>query len=88
MAQDPYYDSEQYRKDGGDGTGHWVYEKVTSFFSLVLVNGHSSLTDNRDFKIKTKATFMFIICLRQYEWFLLLRFVVHVLCLQEKQAKD
>ncbi|KAG5536583.1 hypothetical protein RHGRI_024114 [Rhododendron griersonianum] len=25
--QDPYYDSEQYRKDGGDGTGHWVYEK-------------------------------------------------------------
>ncbi|KAF3437646.1 hypothetical protein FNV43_RR20402 [Rhamnella rubrinervis] len=25
--KDPYYDSEQYRKDGGDGTGHWVYEK-------------------------------------------------------------
>ncbi|KAJ8553673.1 hypothetical protein K7X08_024351 [Anisodus acutangulus] len=24
---DPYYDSEQYRGDGGDGTGHWVYEK-------------------------------------------------------------
>ncbi|MBA0761551.1 hypothetical protein Gotri_024179, partial [Gossypium trilobum] len=24
---DPYYDSEVYRKDGGDGTGHWVYEK-------------------------------------------------------------
>lgn len=20
-----------YRKDGGDGTGHWVYEKVNSF---------------------------------------------------------
>ncbi|XP_058228046.1 photosynthetic NDH subunit of subcomplex B 4, chloroplastic isoform X1 [Rhododendron vialii] len=26
-TKDPYYDSEQYRKDGGDGTGHWVYEK-------------------------------------------------------------
>ncbi|KNA20332.1 hypothetical protein SOVF_052940 [Spinacia oleracea] len=26
-AKDPYYDSEQYRGDGGDGTGHWVYEK-------------------------------------------------------------
>ncbi|XP_057514563.1 photosynthetic NDH subunit of subcomplex B 4, chloroplastic [Actinidia eriantha] len=26
-AKDPYYDSESYRKDGGDGTGHWVYEK-------------------------------------------------------------
>ncbi|KAL4566506.1 hypothetical protein LXL04_030622 [Taraxacum kok-saghyz] len=25
--KDPYYDSEYYRKDGGDGTGHWVYEK-------------------------------------------------------------
>ncbi|KAF3633613.1 Photosynthetic NDH subunit of subcomplex B 4, chloroplastic [Capsicum annuum] len=25
--RDPYYDSEQYRGDGGDGTGHWVYEK-------------------------------------------------------------
>ncbi|XP_058083144.1 photosynthetic NDH subunit of subcomplex B 4, chloroplastic [Magnolia sinica] len=25
--KDPYYDGEQYRKDGGDGTGHWVYEK-------------------------------------------------------------
>ncbi|CAK9138128.1 unnamed protein product [Ilex paraguariensis] len=25
--KDPYYDSEHYRKDGGDGTGHWVYEK-------------------------------------------------------------
>ncbi|XP_022134651.1 photosynthetic NDH subunit of subcomplex B 4, chloroplastic [Momordica charantia] len=24
--KDPYYDSEVYRKDGGDGTGHWVYE--------------------------------------------------------------
>lgn len=29
--QDPYYDSEHYRKDGGDGTGHWVYEKVIFF---------------------------------------------------------
>lgn len=28
MVQDPYYDSEMYRKDGGDGTGHWVYDKV------------------------------------------------------------
>ncbi|KAG5571650.1 hypothetical protein H5410_061416 [Solanum commersonii] len=26
-TKDPYYDSEQYRGDGGDGTGHWVYEK-------------------------------------------------------------
>ncbi|XP_010257998.1 PREDICTED: photosynthetic NDH subunit of subcomplex B 4, chloroplastic [Nelumbo nucifera] len=26
-TKDPYYDGEQYRKDGGDGTGHWVYEK-------------------------------------------------------------
>ncbi|KAK3003430.1 hypothetical protein RJ639_018609 [Escallonia herrerae] len=26
-TKDPFYDSEQYRKDGGDGTGHWVYEK-------------------------------------------------------------
>ncbi|KAK9085806.1 hypothetical protein Sjap_026217 [Stephania japonica] len=25
--KDPYYDSEEYRGDGGDGTGHWVYEK-------------------------------------------------------------
>ncbi|XP_077251543.1 photosynthetic NDH subunit of subcomplex B 4, chloroplastic-like isoform X1 [Tasmannia lanceolata] len=26
-AKDPFYDGEQYRSDGGDGTGHWVYEK-------------------------------------------------------------
>ncbi|XP_021891863.1 photosynthetic NDH subunit of subcomplex B 4, chloroplastic [Carica papaya] len=26
-TKDPYYDSEAYRKDGGDGTGHWVYDK-------------------------------------------------------------
>ncbi|CAN6479119.1 unnamed protein product [Victoria cruziana] len=26
-TKDPYYDSEEYRKDGGDGTGFWVYEK-------------------------------------------------------------
>ncbi|KAL3655297.1 Photosynthetic NDH subunit of subcomplex B 4, chloroplastic [Castilleja foliolosa] len=26
-TKDPFYDSEAYRKDGGDGTGHWVYEK-------------------------------------------------------------
>ncbi|KAK4478336.1 hypothetical protein RD792_017626 [Penstemon davidsonii] len=26
-TKDPYYDSEEYRKDGGDGSGHWVYEK-------------------------------------------------------------
>uniref|UniRef100_A0A2P2MQM8 Uncharacterized protein n=1 Tax=Rhizophora mucronata TaxID=61149 RepID=A0A2P2MQM8_RHIMU len=25
--KDPYYDSEAYRKDGGDGSGHWIYEK-------------------------------------------------------------
>nr|CAD1826819.1 unnamed protein product [Ananas comosus var. bracteatus] len=27
MKQDPFYDGEEYRKDGGDGTVHWVYEK-------------------------------------------------------------
>ncbi|XP_031492690.1 photosynthetic NDH subunit of subcomplex B 4, chloroplastic isoform X1 [Nymphaea colorata] len=26
-TKDPYYDSEQYRKDGGDGTGFWLYDK-------------------------------------------------------------
>nr|WDA42944.1 chloroplast photosynthetic NDH subunit of subcomplex B 4 [Fagopyrum tataricum] len=26
-TKDPYYDSESYREDGGDGTGHWVYQK-------------------------------------------------------------
>ncbi|XP_031371621.1 photosynthetic NDH subunit of subcomplex B 4, chloroplastic isoform X1 [Punica granatum] len=25
--KDPYYDSETYRKDGGDGTGNWLYER-------------------------------------------------------------
>ncbi|XP_051136469.1 photosynthetic NDH subunit of subcomplex B 4, chloroplastic [Andrographis paniculata] len=25
--KDPYYDSEHYRGDGGDGSGHWVYDK-------------------------------------------------------------
>ncbi|CAL5201882.1 unnamed protein product [Lathyrus oleraceus] len=25
--KDPYYDSETYRGDGGDGTGNWTYEK-------------------------------------------------------------
>ncbi|XP_061367440.1 photosynthetic NDH subunit of subcomplex B 4, chloroplastic [Gastrolobium bilobum] len=25
--KDPYYDSETYRGDGGDGTGHWIYDK-------------------------------------------------------------
>ncbi|XP_020089773.1 photosynthetic NDH subunit of subcomplex B 4, chloroplastic isoform X2 [Ananas comosus] len=25
--KDPFYDGEEYRKDGGDGTVHWVYEK-------------------------------------------------------------
>ncbi|CAJ1975302.1 unnamed protein product [Sphenostylis stenocarpa] len=25
--KDPYYDSEAYRGDGGDGTGNWIYEK-------------------------------------------------------------
>ncbi|CAN6980037.1 unnamed protein product [Brassica rapa subsp. trilocularis] len=25
-AKDPFYDSEEYRGDGGDGTGYWVYE--------------------------------------------------------------
>ncbi|KAL9433555.1 hypothetical protein AB3S75_028399 [Citrus x aurantiifolia] len=26
-TKDPYYDSDAYREDGGDGTGHWFYEK-------------------------------------------------------------
>ncbi|XP_078447611.1 NDH dependent flow 6 [Wolffia australiana] len=26
-TKDPFYDGETYRKDGGDGTVHWVYEK-------------------------------------------------------------
>ncbi|KAL8167258.1 hypothetical protein V2J09_008757 [Rumex salicifolius] len=26
-TKDPYYDSEEYRGDGGDGTGHWIYNK-------------------------------------------------------------
>nr|GMD07666.1 photosynthetic NDH subunit of subcomplex B 4, chloroplastic [Ipomoea batatas] len=26
-TKDPYYDSENYRGDGGDGTGHWIYDK-------------------------------------------------------------
>lgn len=25
--KDPFYDGEAYRKDGGDGTSHWYYEK-------------------------------------------------------------
>ncbi|KAL0912543.1 hypothetical protein M5K25_018524 [Dendrobium thyrsiflorum] len=25
--KDPFYDSESYRKDGGDGSAHWLYEK-------------------------------------------------------------
>jgi len=33
MIQDPYYDSETYRGDGGDGTGNWIYEKVFISFS-------------------------------------------------------
>ena len=28
VLQDPFYDSEGYRGDGGDGTDHWIYEKV------------------------------------------------------------
>ncbi|XP_073010799.1 photosynthetic NDH subunit of subcomplex B 4, chloroplastic [Typha latifolia] len=26
-TKDPFYDGEDYRKDGGDGTVHWLYEK-------------------------------------------------------------
>ncbi|XP_065877574.1 photosynthetic NDH subunit of subcomplex B 4, chloroplastic [Euphorbia lathyris] len=26
-TKDPFYDSEAYRGDGGDGTGHWIYDK-------------------------------------------------------------
>ncbi|KAJ6811976.1 photosynthetic NDH subunit of subcomplex B 4, chloroplastic isoform X1 [Iris pallida] len=26
-TKDPFYDGEDYRKDGGDGTVHWYYEK-------------------------------------------------------------
>ncbi|RZC08335.1 Photosynthetic NDH subunit of subcomplex B 4, chloroplastic [Glycine soja] len=29
--KDPYYDSETYRGDGGDGTGNWIYEKVLNY---------------------------------------------------------
>ncbi|KAF5734685.1 photosynthetic NDH subunit of subcomplex B 4 chloroplastic [Tripterygium wilfordii] len=25
--KDPFYDGEDYRKDGGDGTGNWIYNK-------------------------------------------------------------
>ncbi|KAL6009095.1 hypothetical protein ACLOJK_022322 [Asimina triloba] len=27
IKNDPFYDGEQYRQEGGDGTGHWFYEK-------------------------------------------------------------
>ncbi|KAH0455944.1 hypothetical protein IEQ34_015976 [Dendrobium chrysotoxum] len=27
IKNDPFYDSESYRKDGGDGSAHWLYEK-------------------------------------------------------------
>ncbi|KAL9659414.1 hypothetical protein QQ045_031715 [Rhodiola kirilowii] len=33
-TKDPYYDSDAYRKDGGDGTGHWVYEKARIFLFI------------------------------------------------------
>lgn len=33
--QDPFYDGEQYRKDGGDGTVHWYYEKV---YDIVFIS--------------------------------------------------
>lgn len=56
MAQDPFYDSEQYRKDGGDGTGHWVYEKVKSCLSLELV---IDLIYNHNLKTNTEAMFIF-----------------------------
>ncbi|XP_074590820.1 photosynthetic NDH subunit of subcomplex B 4, chloroplastic [Curcuma longa] len=26
-TKDPFYDSEEYRKDGGDGSVHWIYER-------------------------------------------------------------
>ncbi|KAF3496384.1 hypothetical protein DY000_02057418 [Brassica cretica] len=29
-AKDPFYDSEEYRGDGGDGTGYWVYETIAA----------------------------------------------------------
>lgn len=37
IIQDPYYDSETYRGDGGDGTGNWIYEKVFSFYIYVTL---------------------------------------------------
>lgn len=37
ILQDPFYDSDEYRKDGGDGTVHWIYERVSiSFYLLKL----------------------------------------------------
>lgn len=32
--QDPFYDSETYRSQGGDGTVHWYYDKVSTHASL------------------------------------------------------
>lgn len=37
VIQDPYYDSETYRGDGGDGTGNWTYEKVFIFLLTLLL---------------------------------------------------
>lgn len=37
-VKDPYYDSEEYRKDGGDGTGHWVYDKVIFLLQNFLLS--------------------------------------------------
>lgn len=32
--QDPFYDSETYRSQGGDGTVHWYYDRVSTHAPL------------------------------------------------------
>jgi hypothetical protein len=38
VEQDPFYDTEEYRADGGDGTQHWFY-KVRSHTTALIVTG-------------------------------------------------
>lgn len=48
VIQDPYYDSETYRGDGGDGTGNWTYEKVFIFLlTLLLLQEKHRVSYNR-----------------------------------------
>jgi hypothetical protein len=32
VLQDPFYDSDEYRKDGGNGTQFWIYNRVSGIF--------------------------------------------------------